>query len=119
MTPENFCYWLQGLFEVGNPTELSKEQLDVVKEHLQLVFKKVTHHKLGEAPNKVVDRKEIDDYIKKIKSGVIYTKEHDPYDLENIPHCSVAFPPNGEMVDLNTGKTVPIHEVIMWPEGSC
>ena len=42
MTPENFCYWLQGLFEVGNPQELSRAQLVIVKEHLQLVFIKKT-----------------------------------------------------------------------------
>ena len=42
MTPENYCYWLQGLFELTNSEELSKEQVVVIKEHLQLVFTKVT-----------------------------------------------------------------------------
>lgn len=42
MTPENFCYWLQGLLEVGNPEQLNKEQLEMIKEHLNLVFKKET-----------------------------------------------------------------------------
>lgn len=42
MTPENFCYWLQGIFEVSNPQELSKEQLQVIKDHLALVFLKFT-----------------------------------------------------------------------------
>lgn len=25
MTPENFCYWLQGLLEIGNPDQLTKQ----------------------------------------------------------------------------------------------
>ena len=42
MTPEQFAYWLQGFFELENPQQLNKQQLDVVKEHLALVFIKVT-----------------------------------------------------------------------------
>lgn len=42
MTPENFCYWLQGLFEVGGAESLSSAQTQIVKDHLALVFNKVT-----------------------------------------------------------------------------
>lgn len=42
MTPEQFCYWLQGLMEVQNPKRLSAEQTKMVKAHLQLVFHNVT-----------------------------------------------------------------------------
>ena len=41
MSPEQFCYWLQGFVELSAnaPTE---EQWQSVREHLQTVFKKVT-----------------------------------------------------------------------------
>jgi hypothetical protein len=43
MTPEQFCYWLQGFIELsGNGIALSKAQMDMVREHLALVFNKVT-----------------------------------------------------------------------------
>jgi hypothetical protein len=42
MTPEQFCYWLQGLVEIGKPEQLNKEQIQIIKEHLDLVFTKVT-----------------------------------------------------------------------------
>ncbi len=47
MTPENFCYWLQGWFELNDVQGLDKreasiETVDVIKEHLALVFAKVT-----------------------------------------------------------------------------
>lgn len=43
MTGQEFCYWLQGYFEVSGPDAvLTKEQVSVVKDHLQLVFKKET-----------------------------------------------------------------------------
>jgi hypothetical protein len=42
MTPQNFCYWLQGYFELTNGSNLSEEQVNLIKEHLQLTFNKVT-----------------------------------------------------------------------------
>ena len=48
MSPENFCYWLQGYFElqlkVGGDAHnvLSSLQVQQIRDHLQLVFKKET-----------------------------------------------------------------------------
>jgi hypothetical protein len=43
MTPEQFVYWLQGYFELreGN-SALTEGQTQIIKDHLQLVFKKET-----------------------------------------------------------------------------
>jgi len=39
MTPENFCYWLQGLLEMQpNLDSLSKAQVQMIRDHLNLVF---------------------------------------------------------------------------------
>lgn len=41
MTPEQFCYWLQGRAELdGSPP--TPEQWQAIREHLALVFTKVT-----------------------------------------------------------------------------
>jgi hypothetical protein len=42
MTPENFTYWLKGYFEISKSRELSPEQVEEIKNHLDLVFEKVT-----------------------------------------------------------------------------
>lgn len=42
MTEREFCYWLQGLFEVANPTQLDAAQTAMIKDHLSLVMTKVT-----------------------------------------------------------------------------
>lgn len=42
MNAENFTYWLQGAFELGQFSELNVEQTKVVRDHLNLVFNKVT-----------------------------------------------------------------------------
>lgn len=42
MTNEQFCYWLQGFIEISNPETLTKEQVQIIKDHLQLLFKKET-----------------------------------------------------------------------------
>lgn len=38
MTSRDFAFWLQGVFEVGNPATLSAEQVAVIRQHLDLVF---------------------------------------------------------------------------------
>lgn len=44
MTPEQFCYWLQGFNEIRDKEQvgLSEKEWDIVRDHLQEVFKKVT-----------------------------------------------------------------------------
>ena len=55
MTPEQFCYWLQGFFELSGQTSLTDEQVEMVKKHLQTVFINVTGDpsRLNEALQKV------------------------------------------------------------------
>lgn len=46
MQPENFCYWLQGFFEIVQHIDhregLPAEAVEEIKNHLALVFKKET-----------------------------------------------------------------------------
>jgi hypothetical protein len=42
MSSENFCYWLQGLFELQpDLKELTPEQVAMIKQHLGYVFNRV------------------------------------------------------------------------------
>jgi hypothetical protein len=38
MKSVEFCYWLQGLFEVAEPQTLNEKQVDLIKRHLNMVF---------------------------------------------------------------------------------
>ena len=38
MKPDQFCFWLQGLFELGDIEELDAKQTECIKKHLNLVF---------------------------------------------------------------------------------
>lgn len=46
MTPENFCYWLQGYIEISRATNqalvITDKEVKVIEDHLKLVFKKET-----------------------------------------------------------------------------
>lgn len=47
MTPEQFCYWLQGFGELnGSPP--TKAQWQSINEHLQTTFKKITPSSPGQ-----------------------------------------------------------------------
>lgn len=42
MTPEQFCYWLQGFAEVVAPDVPTEKQWVIIRDHLSTVFEKVT-----------------------------------------------------------------------------
>lgn len=45
MTPEQFCYWLQGFLElsgVDGGVELTAPRVQMISDHLQLMFEKRT-----------------------------------------------------------------------------
>ena len=39
MKSVEFCYWLQGFFELQKPVSLSPEQTGLIERHLAMVFK--------------------------------------------------------------------------------
>lgn len=42
MNEKEFCYWLQGLFELTNIDKINMAQTVIIKDHLKLVFDKKT-----------------------------------------------------------------------------
>lgn len=42
LTQEQFVYWLQGFFEIENPKTIDEYKTRIIKDHLDLVFNKVT-----------------------------------------------------------------------------
>jgi hypothetical protein len=38
MTARDFCFWLQGTFEVADVKKLDEKQTSIIKAHLNLVF---------------------------------------------------------------------------------
>lgn len=69
MTTRDFAYWLKGFFELTQTNELSSEQVQDIKNHLDLVFNKETPF---------VEKTPLFDYLKdnlKDYSGV------NPYDI--------------------------------------
>lgn len=48
ITPDQFVYWLQGFFEMANPIALNELQTTMIKDHLALVFNKLTPNRNGD-----------------------------------------------------------------------
>lgn len=42
MTGQEFAYWLQGFFELTEGNKITSKQVKIIKDHLALVFTKVT-----------------------------------------------------------------------------
>ena len=48
MQSRDFAFWLQGFFEVSNAETITKEQTQVIKKHLNLVFKHEIDPSMGD-----------------------------------------------------------------------
>ena len=43
MSERDFCFWLQGFMEIsGKNCQLNPEQVKIIRDHLSLVFNKIT-----------------------------------------------------------------------------
>jgi hypothetical protein len=42
MDEKQFCYWLQGFFELSNQCYIDEKQTAQIRNHLKLVFDKIT-----------------------------------------------------------------------------
>ena len=61
MNSRDFCYWLQGLFELGNPVVLDEKQTDLIKRHLNLVFYHEIDPSYSDDPEEQAKMQEIHD----------------------------------------------------------
>ena len=48
MTSRDFAYWLQGFFEIADEDAITKRQADIIKKHLNLVFKHEIDPSMGD-----------------------------------------------------------------------
>jgi hypothetical protein len=48
MTSRDFAFWLQGFFEISNAETITKVQTQVIKNHLNLVFKHEIDPSMGD-----------------------------------------------------------------------
>ena len=48
MTSRDFAFWLQGFFEVANPSTIGSKETDMIKNHLNLVFKHEIDPSMGD-----------------------------------------------------------------------
>lgn len=72
MTPVEFCYWLQGFFEVSEAEEVTPKQTEMIKNHLALVF----HHSIDPSYTKDKSAQQI---LQEIHDGQEKSKKKPQY----------------------------------------
>lgn len=50
MKSRDFCYWLQGFFEISGSDELKLSQVEKIRKHLALVFAHEIDPEMGSKP---------------------------------------------------------------------
>jgi squalene cyclase len=66
MNSREFAYWLQGFFELSDSTELTPEQVSIVKKHLDMVFV----HEIDPSYPEAEKLQEIHDGVKELEKRV-------------------------------------------------
>jgi hypothetical protein len=54
MTSRDFCFWLQGYFEISEVNALDTKQVEIIKRHLQMVFAHEIDPKMGDEKHQTV-----------------------------------------------------------------
>jgi len=54
MTSRDFAFWLQGFFEVANPSTIGSKETEMIKKHLNLVFKHEIDPSMGDEKHQQV-----------------------------------------------------------------
>lgn len=53
MTSRDFAFWLQGFFEVANPSTIGSKETELIKKHLALVFKHEIDPSMGDEKHQI------------------------------------------------------------------
>jgi hypothetical protein len=48
MTSRDFAFWLQGYFEISQPQTINEREVELIKKHLNLVFKHEIDPSMGD-----------------------------------------------------------------------
>ena len=54
MTSQSFTYWLMGYFEIAKPERIGVDETEMIKRHLQLVFKHEIDPAMGDEKHQQV-----------------------------------------------------------------
>lgn len=98
MTPRDFCYWLQGWFELTNAHHLDSQQVEMIRQHLELVFKKETKEKPISSEQWKQFYKDCENINKELENMPI------PMAEDGLPGCKVEYPLDTLCTDLHEGS---------------
>lgn len=100
MTSEQFVYWLQGYLELSGAKEFNEQQVQAIKDHIQLVMKKVTPN-INPYPN-VMYTPTTSDKIDLYPNGPMGTPKN-PYKFETF--CTLVNTTDETLSDIKTHLT--------------
>ena len=90
MEETSFCYWLQGFFELSNSNKLTTKQVQQIKDHLDLVFTKVTPNRNKEKKSAGLPHFCNAKLLLPMEPNLDFESEFKPQKKSNIRYCSNA-----------------------------
>ncbi|MNK09904.1 hypothetical protein D3C87_278950 [compost metagenome] len=101
MNARDFCYWLQGTFEIGKLKQLDEEQTEIVRKHLNMVFV----HDLDKQFPADVQKKLDEIHNPPVKDFKVFEAQPVIMDgkgecWQKLPKKSSSWPPNPQHTDM-------------------
>ena len=75
MTSRDFCYWLQGFYELNGDVKITEGQTKVIRKHLNMVFKHEIDPSLG-TPEHQTELQKIHDRLSRIEAPINPNKRY-------------------------------------------
>lgn len=85
---ENFATWLHGFLEISKVEEINKEQTQMIKDHLALLFDKKNPIPINKKDSDIEDlKKRAEDLVDRVSEDTSYPKR-----LPSVPYPSLPLP---------------------------
>lgn len=107
MNAQEFAYWLQGFFELNEEDKsLTKKQVKIIRDHLSLVFKKVTPDRnVGDKEQYCVPA----EVLERMRKSMERLEQHPALQPVNIPWVQPAMPSTPLPYEITCSTTTEVN----------
>ena len=87
MTEREFLFWLKGFIEIGNSKTINETQVEIIKDHLDLVFNKITPNRWPNVQHQITCSMPTNIPAQKLPYSGLYPSVSKPFCISDQVYC--------------------------------